>query len=285
MIREYIRDDAAYLAPIYSALNPRQPLSTAGFHGYARTASHVWTILAREPAGYAAVFAVPGLPHVVDLECAVAADRRRQGLGSRLLAHVLAELRSTAVRAGLPISYEDLNSPAARFLRHNGFVIEHEEWQLRLDDLRKPPIPPTVAGLSVVTLPRSQAVPLFQRLYSGSFENLPWAQPFSDAEIAALLDQPQEMLFLYHNEEPVGFAWLQLEADGLGVIEPLGIVTRYQGQGYGRYLLLSALHELGRRGATQAQIGAWRSNAGAIALYTSVGFVHQRTTTYLAYTL
>jgi mycothiol synthase len=284
MIREYARDDAVYLASIYNDVNPRRTLSTAGFHGYARAAGHVWTILEEGPAGYAAIFPVPGLSHVVDLECVIAPERRRQGLGSRLVAHVLAELQGTAVRQ-VSCQVDDLDSPAAHFLRHNGFGIEHQEWQLRLDDMSNMPIPSSAADLSVVTLPRGRAVPLFQRLYTESFSGLPWDQPFSDAEIAALLDRPQDMLFLVHGEAPVGFAWLRMEADNLGVIEPLGIVPGSQGRGYGRFLLLSALHELGRRGAVRAQIGAWRSNERAIVLYTSLGFRHRHTTTYLAYTL
>ncbi len=39
---------------------------------------------------------------------------------------------------------DTLDSPAARFLMRNGFAIEHQEWQLRredLDDMPRPTLP------------------------------------------------------------------------------------------------------------------------------------------------
>lgn len=287
MIRSYRREDAASLAQVYTALHPGRPLRAAGFHAYVAAAlpGHAWTIADEQPFGYAVVFAVPGLPHVVDLACGIAPDRQRQGFGSRLLARVLDDLRGTAV-SQVACQVPSLESAAALFLRHNGFVLEHEEWQLRLADLATAPLPQPQPGVAIGTWPRREAIPLLQVLYEQSFAGLPWAQPYSAAEIAATLNQPADLLVLEVAGVPGGFAWLRLEEEGaLGVIEPLGVAREHQGRGYGRYLLLSALQELQRRGAHIAQIGAWRTNEAALNLYFSAGFTHHETTTYLAYNL
>ncbi len=139
--------------------------------------------------------------------------------------------------------------------------------------------------MHIATRSREQAIPLLLRLYEASFSGLPWDQPYSAAEVAALLREPEDILFLQRGDEQIGFAWLQMERDEIGVIEPLGIVRGRQGQGYGRILLQTAVRELARRGAARAQIGAWLENEAAIGLYTSLGFAHYQTTTYLAYDL
>jgi ribosomal protein S18 acetylase RimI-like enzyme len=196
------------------------------------------------------------------------------------LRQVLADLTGSEIRQ-VAHQVEDLGSIAALFLQANGFYVEHEEWLLALGRLQDLP-QPAKRGMAVVTFPRSQAISHFAGLYRSSFTGRPWDQPFTEPEIAAMLADASDILFVIADGRPVGFAWLHFLEDATGLIEPLGILPAYQGQRYGRFLLLSALNELARRGASMAQIGAWRNNDAAIRLYQSLGFTHQQTITYLA---
>ncbi|MCP4425482.1 MAG: GNAT family N-acetyltransferase, partial [Chloroflexi bacterium] len=124
---------------------------------------------------------------------------------------------------------------------------------------------------------RTEAMRHFRALYDQSFGPAPWYQPYSADEVDATLENPADILFLFKDDASIGFAWLQKEA-----IEPIGIVPGERGRGYGRFLLLAALHKLKQRGAAQAQIGVWRENETAVSLYQSFGFQHQKTLAYLA---
>ena len=244
----------------------------------------IWTLLVNgQAAGLALAGPVPGLPGLFELDGFVAPDWQRRGLGSRLLARVKADMAGTAV-GQLSHAVTDMDSPAARFLRQNDFAVEHEEWLLRKPDL-SPVAPPPHPELTWGTLPRAQAIHQFCALYDRSFAPFPWYQPYTAPEAAAELAEAHDLLFLRRGAAFIGFAWLRWPDEGVGQIEPLGIVAGEQGKGYGRFLLNVALHQLAERGATQAQIGTWVENETAVALYQSVGFRHQETITYLACTV
>lgn len=285
MIRPYRDSDARFLAPIHTAVFPGDPLSINAFGNYVTSAldygGRAWILEEGSPLGYALVVPVPGLPHIVELNGCIAPPYQRRGLGSRLLNHVLSELQGSAF-SQVSHQVRRMNSPAARFLSKNGFYIEHEETIMRRDNLRQLPRPAVVEGAAVITLPRSDAVETFSQLYAASFSGLPWDQPFARDEIEAVLEHAEDILFLTLNSRPAAFAWLHLKRNGLGLIEPLGVLPEIQGQGFGRFLLSSALQELALRGANRAQIGAWCTNQTAITLYQSSGFKHHQTITFLA---
>lgn len=224
---------------------------------------------------------VPGLPGLFDLELAVDPPLRRQGWGSRTLQLLLPRLQGGPVRQ-IACGVDDLAEPAARFLFANGFSVEHEEWILLRPDLdHLPAVDPALAG-RVDQLPWATAVATFLTLYDDAFAGTAWYQPFSHAELSATLDSAGDLLFLFDGERPIGLAWLRLEDDHTGVIEPFGIVGPEQRKGYGRGLLTIALHALRRRGARRARIGAWHTNTPALQLYRSLGFQHAETRIYLA---
>jgi ribosomal protein S18 acetylase RimI-like enzyme len=149
-----------------------------------------------------------------------------------------------------------------------------------LEDLSNLPPLPVWPRLTVRTLPRATAVALFCRLYDHSFGPWPWYQPYTPAEVAATLARARDLLFLHLEEEPIGFAWLQQDSQA-GIIEPFGVAPAQQGRGYGRYLLIAALHTLAARGVTAVQIGAWEQNQTALRLYRSLGFRPHAALTYL----
>mgnify|MGYP001819715316 FL=1 len=288
MIHPYCDEDAILLAPIHTAVFPHNPLSPRAFGSYVSTmlayGAKAWVAAEDVPLGYALAVPVPGLPHIVDLKGCIAPAWQRQGFGGELLRRVLSDMQQTAVQQ-VSCQVRTLDNPAARFLRKHGFYVEHEEWQMMRADLRHLPQPVEKDGVNIVTQRRAEAVRHFHHLFSASFAGLPWDQPYSPQEIDTALDSAVDILFLALDSKPIGFAWLHLQASGLGMVEPLGVLPEYQQQGYGRFLLLSALHELARRGAARAQIGAWRANQTAIHLYQSLGFTHHETITFLAYDL
>ena len=59
----------------------------------------------------------------------------------------------------------------------------------------------------------------------------------------------------------------------------LGVDRHYQRRGLGRYLLLRALHELGRKGYRHATISTAADNYRALLFYSNVGF-HMADWTY-----
>jgi ribosomal protein S18 acetylase RimI-like enzyme len=285
MIRPYRDGDARFLAPIHTAVFPGDPLSINAFGNYVTSAldygGKAWILEEGSLLGYALVVPVPGLPHIVELNGCIAPPYQRRGLGGRLLNHLLNELQGTAVRQ---VSHQVrwMNSPAARFLCKNDFYVEHEETIMRRNNLIDLSRPSAKEGAAVITLPRSDAVETFSQLYAASFSGLPWDQPFARDEIEAVLEHAEDMLFLTLDSRPVAFAWLHLKRNGLGLIEPLGVLPEIQGQGFGRFLLAFAIQELAARGADRAQIGAWCTNQPAITLYQSSGFKHHQTITFLA---
>ena len=288
MIRSYVDEDAPQLATIHNRVYAEDVYSADGFRELvARTLDGgglAWVVDEIALSGYAMVAAVPGLAGVGDLTGCIAPERQRRGLGSRLLRYVLEEMRERNFWQ-VAHTVTDLDGQAARFLKHYDFFVEHEEWLMVLDDLSRLPAVANDGSTRLQLYSRATAVSLFCRLYEKSFSGLPWDQPFTNAEVTATLADANNIVFLTLDGEAIGFAWVSLDGDGKGLIEPLGIVPAYQHKGFGRILLLGVIRELVRRGAKRVGIGAWRDNGAAIQLYRSVGFRYIKTFTYLAFNL
>ena len=288
MIRSYADEDAPQLAAIHNRVYPENVYSPDGFRelveGTITGGGLAWVVGDSVLSGYGMITPVPGLQGVGDLAGCIAPERQRCGLGSRLLHFVLEELQGSDFRQ-IAHYVTDLDSPEACFLQYHDFFVEHEEWLMELDDLSRLPDTASDRSVRMQVYTRETAVSLFCRLYEESFSGLPWDQPFSSAEVSAALNDANDMLFLTLNGEAIGFAWINLNPNGNGLIEPLGIIPAYQQKGYGRVLLLGAARELINRGAQRVEIGAWRDNQAAVQLYQSLGFRHRKTFTYLAFNL
>jgi mycothiol synthase len=288
MIRPYTVDDAPQLAFIHNQVYPQNTYSADNFHHFAADSlaagGHAWVSADSQLNGFAIVSPLPGLPGIGDLSGCIIPERRRRGLGSELLRALLNDLQESNFWQ-IAHYLTDLDSPGAHFLRHHKFFVEHEEWQMSLDDLSQLPEISTNQSVHLQTFPRATAVPLFCRLYQESFCGLPWNQPFTPTDVKTTLTDSKDLLFLTLNGQAIGFAWVALHSGGRGLIEPLGIVPAYQQQGFGRVLLISVLRELNTRGARGVEIGAWTHNHAALQLYHSLGFRHKTTYTYLAFNL
>lgn len=247
-------------------------------------AEGVWVLLLwGEMVGYTAVFSVPGLDGLLEMQGGIHPAYQRRGLGSALLRGVLDALADSPFHT---ISYpvESMDTAVARFLQYHNFWVEHEEWTMTLTDLTSlPPIPKH--HCTVQTLTRAESISQFLALYDASFVDTPWNQPFSAEEVELTFASTDEMLFLTNGEKLLGCAWLRYPEAHHAEIEPIGIVQGEQGKGYGRILLTTILHKLAQRHIQTVSLGVWANNTKAIALYQSVGFVHISTITYLAHSL
>ena len=285
-IRAVGPEDVAALFVVHAAITPTdagQLLAwTQGFEERLETGGRAWVVgRGRRLAGYAVVDPVPGLPGVYDLEGGIVPARRRQGLGARLLRRLQREA-GKANMGQLSCRVAGLEDETARFLLKRDFYVEHEECLLELADLDGLPALPSELPVEMGTFPQAQAVREFGRIYEESFSGVPWSQPYTEAEVAAALARPEDLLFAVVGGTAVGVVWHELLPDGRGRIEPLGIARRHQGQGAGRGLLLAALHDLRRRGARSVEIGLWRQNTVAMNLYKSLGFLEVGNWYYLA---
>lgn len=242
-----------------------------------------WIVsLGDNPVGWATITPISGLPGIFDLDCCVASQFRGQGMGSFLLSNIVVGLSDTRVRQ-LSYAVHSLESSCAFFLRGQGFFVEHVEWSLILRDLSELPVPNLPNPYTIRSLDDVAAARLFRQLYDESFASLPWYQPYeSNEEVMSELNDLGNLLFLWRENEPIGFAWLRWKESLTAEIEPLGIKPDYRGMGLGSELLSSALHQLKQDGADTVQLGLWESNQAAIRLYQNLGFERQSKIFYLA---
>lgn len=281
-IRPYESSDAQALAPLFH----KSPTQTARRLDEMQSNGRLWIIAIDGTAvGYAAALPVPGLPQEAELEGGILNAYQRQGLGTKLWHYLLADLGQHTPYRLISYSLRDVDSPTGLFLRHHAFFVEHEEWSLLLPHAEAIPTAVLPPACTLQTLPQESTIHQFCTLYAQSFAAYPWYQPYTPAEVAATLDNPADILYLYWQNQPIGFVWLKWPKPTWGEIEPIGIVQAHQGQGYGRYLLQTAVNHLVAHGAQQIKLGVWHSNKAALALYRKMGFHHTHTLTYLAYRL
>ena len=283
IIRNYQKRDAMCLAQI------RQRLGASGtavsLHRYFRNVQQAggqsWVGLANgRLLGAITVAPLPGLPHLLQLNGFVAPEQQRQGYASQLLAHVRQELANSGLT--LTLGVDDLNSVVVRFLQKEQFEIGHEECMMVLDlkDAKTAVLhPPPHPAVSVRTLSRQKAVRQFIELYDTSFTPHPWYQPFTLADVEDELGDAKDLLFIYEQQQPLGFIWLQQHGTQVE-FEPIGIVPAAQGKGYGRWLVETAVYQVAQQGIEEIHLGVWRQNEGAVHLYQSLGFVHKSSRTY-----
>lgn len=280
-VRPFVVSDQGAVTAVQQALDQR---SGAGQRATViqEAGGRVMVVVVNDSVvGYGTAVPVPGLPQIFELGCGLLPSRRRQGLGSRLLAALITAAKAAgAAQLSYPVT--DLESSGARFLRRRGFGIEHEEWQLELELDRPRPQLSLPPHCHLVTYERPVAVSLFRRLYEQSFQRTAWYQRYDRQEIETTLDQASDLLFYLDREEPIGFTWMHVTKNDVGELEPVGITPANQGQGHGRQLLLAALDRLAQRGVQRARVGVWRRNETAVQLYEQLGFRLVQTVTYLA---
>lgn len=295
MIRPFTSTDSLPLSGIRNHIYPQKKESPAGFQSRINrvlsAGGFVWVMEQQgQPIGYVESARLPGLDGVGDLQGFIGSAWQHQGLGTRLLNHMLTNLKAAGWRQ-ISTCVPQLDSPLALFLQHNHFFVEHEECTLRLDNLvgahpcgHLKQDGHKDAPLRLQSFRWGKTTRLFQQLYNASFSPQLWYQPYSISEIEETLDKAADIQFLMCDEQPIGFAWVQT-AKQSAIIEPVGIVPQFQGHGHGRFMLTAVLHQLAQQNINQVEIGAWKRNGRALSLYQSLGFRPAKTAIYLAINL
>lgn len=245
-------------------------------------AGNAWVLeRAHRAIGVACVDKTPGIVGAYDLNGFIARAEQRRGLGTTLLTHAIGEIRDMEARQLFHVT-ESINSKAFHFLISQDFYVEHTERIMALD------LPATyeMAGLpeeyTVETCGKQKAITSFIRLYDLCFYGHPWYQPYDSDEVAGTLQNPADILFLLHHEDPIGFCWTRQKQPGVGEIEPIGILPHFQNRGLGEFLLKTGLNRLYASGIRHVEIGAWEDNQAATNLYRKIGFQDSVARTYLA---
>ncbi len=285
--RPYLPSDAEGLVIIQNSLMPGETSSARQTYRHVSkllvSGGFAWVSTQHEQLiAYASLTPVPGLDGLFDLEGGVKPGHRRRGIGTRLLSHVLRELRSTEVRQ-VAYAVSSMESPAALFFLKSGFFLEHEEWMMDLEDLSQFGQISIPNSHHIRTLRRTAAAGLFRELYDSCFRGQAWYQPYmSDKEVSAELEDAGDILFLFEGPLPVGFLWLRWPEPDMVAIEPVGITMDHRGRGLGTLLIQHGLHTARSQGARGATLGVWGNNDAAIQLYEAIGFHHSGTLSYLA---
>lgn len=276
-IRSLGRDEAISLHHIHNAIYPDEQVGVDRFtqdvDGLWERGGRAWILrYENRIAGFGSIAPTPGLPGLYQVDGFIAPALRRRGLAKRLLRSMIDDLAGSIV-AQLHYPLSSLDSPAGRFFAAQGFYVEHEEQILVLESMDHLSQGRLDHGFTIRTLARSAAIGCFRLLYEQAFAGLPWYQPYeSDQEVAADLADAGDLLFLYHDRQPVGFLWLRWPKLDTAEIEPIGLLPQYQARGLGRQLMLAGLDQAVRLGARVVTIGAWRQNTEAIDLYERLGF-------------
>ncbi|MCQ8897917.1 MAG: ribosomal protein S18-alanine N-acetyltransferase [Hadesarchaea archaeon] len=104
---------------------------------------------------------------------------------------------------------------------------------------------------------------------------------FPDPYPLTLLEQlyksdPSGFLGVRMNGKLVGYLICTMRWGGVGHILSIAVDPQYRRRGVGRALILKALERLRKEGATCVRLEARKSNLGARAFYSTLGFKEER---------
>lgn len=226
----------------------------------------------------------------VELYAAVMPAVRRRGLGSQLLAPVIAWARErsggaarlpaapVAPVAPVPVALRTRvpDLPEAhgtqRFLAALGFSRTGVQLSLR-GSCQRAPATRVDPALSVRPLdPRDPAaVFAFSGLSEAAWEGSPDAFPAREGEAARAAADPGRLILLaVHGREAAGYL-SALRLDGALAIDGVAVLPRFRRRGIGRELVVAALRASAGR-CRSALLAVREDNLSARALYRSLGF-------------
>lgn len=212
-------------------------------------------------------------------ELVVAPDARGAGLGTRLLAGLVAE-------AGPPLRLWAHGSlPAAGVLaRRAGLVPVRELWRMARD-LADPPTPTPVPGVTVRGFRPGADETGWLALNAAAFADHPEQGRLGLADLLAREAEPwfepADLLLAERDGVLVGFAWTKVLGP-VGELYVLAVAPSAQGAGLGRRLTASALAHLAARGAHRAVLFTDADNSPAVRAYVAAGFAVDRADTQFA---
>jgi ribosomal protein S18 acetylase RimI-like enzyme len=185
---------------------------------------------------------------------------RREDLVNALMSSLQAQ------GARLVVISQDEDMRALGFYKHRGWVEMEEVLVYRRPDVLSVP---RADGLRYLPLDAARAGEL-QQLEEAAF---PWLWQYGPSffeEVSTSVNQ--RLLLAYDAGRLVGYIIVTLHHD-LGHLDRLAVLPEFQGQGFGRQLLLRALDEMASLGARTAALSTQSGNARSQRLYEDHGFL------------
>jgi mycothiol synthase len=220
----------------------------------------------------AAAYAVGDAP----VEIVVDPDRRRAGIGRRILDELLAD--------GEEHFWAHGDLPAAQALAASaGLTVERILLVLRLT-FDGPPEPERVPdGVVLRTYAPDDAdrvVAVNARAFAHHPEQGAMDRADLDRRMASEWFDPAGLFIAERDGEVVGFHWTKIE-DGIGEVYVVGIDPDAQGGGLGTALTARGLRHLHERGVAVVDLYVEGDNAPALKVYRNLGFTeHAKDTLY-----
>lgn len=277
---------AARAADGFAPLNEHTSLQ---LHGVVPGVRHVVAHADGDLIGYAqvelAATATAGADshEPASVELVVATAHRRQGLGTALATHALAEA------AGHPtLAWAHGTTPGAVALADRlGFVAVRSLLQMsrRLEGIAAPADPP--AGIRIRTFVPGRDEDAWLAVNAAALAHHPEQGRWTRSDLAAREAEgwfdPAGFFLAETATTParvVGFHWTKID-DGVGEVYVVGIDPSAQGGGLGKVLLLTGLQYLRSRGCSVVDLYVESDNSAARGLYERQGFaVHVTDTMY-----
>ena len=95
---------------------------------------------------------------------------------------------------------------------------------------------------------------------------------YSPASLQKQMNNGSQFIFVYDDEEPVGFAAYLSKGNGIYKLDKIYILPSKQGKGVGRFVIDQVIEEIKKHGATALQLQVNRDNK-AKGFYERLGFV------------
>ena len=94
---------------------------------------------------------------------------------------------------------------------------------------------------------------------------------YSAASLKKQMISGSQFIFVYENEEPVGFAAYLFKGHGIYKLDKIYVLISQQGKGTGRFVIDFIINEIKQKGATALQLQVNRNNK-AKSFYEKLGF-------------
>lgn len=197
---------------------------------------------------------------------------RRQGVGTRFLAHVVAQDPGgdATLQCSAPGTWQAGNA----FLKKNGFHTMNLDLEMCRRGAPPDPLPPPrgyTLGPYEATPPNDAA---WRALHTDGYRGTHGFHPMTPTDHDAGRAAPGFHMWLAEREGVVcGLCETRATHDGTaGLLESIVVGSKHRGQGLGRVLVVAGLRTLAAQGFEKVDLGVYDDNTSAKALYRSLGF-------------